>query len=428
MAYQYDVRYRKTTEHGNADALSRLPVGEDKTFDHEESCFNINELNTPIDAEIIRQHAKNDPILRRTEYNRVVIPASLKQKILKLLHDGHWGVSRMKQLARQHVWWTNIDKDIAQLTENCDVCKIANPVHAREYLSWPEADRPWERVHIDFAGPFCNSMWLICVDAFSQFPFVVQLSTTTTVDTVSALSSIFSLEGIPETIVSDNGPQFTAEAFKHFCSKLGIKHITTAPFHPASNGLAERFVRSFKTAVQKNIDDGLSLKFAVSKYLATYRAMPNAEGKSPAELLHGRPVRTLLSQLFESPRKHLEASKRKMKFSLKQPVFARNYARGEKWIKGVIVKQLGKMVYRVNTSFGYIKRHVNQLKTRNSSDLSSQPIFEFAPNFINATPPSSSQSTLMPSEERSTEVVQLRKSGRIRKDVIRFESDDFRKT
>ncbi|XP_037943001.1 uncharacterized protein K02A2.6-like [Teleopsis dalmanni] len=334
----------------------------------------------------------------------------------------------MKQLARQHVWWTNIDKDIAQLTENCDVCKIANPVHAREYVSWPEADRPWERVHIDFAGPFCNSMWLICVDAFSQFPFVVQLSTTTTVDTVSALSSIFSLEGIPETIVSDNGPQFTAEAFKHFCSKLGIKHITTAPFHPASNGLAERFVRSFKTAVKKNIDDGLSLKFAVSKYLATYRAMPNAEGKSPAELLHGRPVRTLLSQLFESPRKHLEASKRKMKFSLKQPVFARNYARGEKWIKGVIVKQLGKMVYRVNTSFGYIKRHVNQLKTRSSSDLSSQPIFEFAPNFINATPPSSSQSTLMPSEERSTEVVQLRKSGRIRKDVIRFESDDFRKT
>ncbi|XP_037928846.1 uncharacterized protein K02A2.6-like [Teleopsis dalmanni] len=434
MAYQYDVRYRKTTEHGNADALSRLPVGEDKTFDHEESCFNINELNTPIDAEIIRQHAKNDPILRRvyflvtngwpeklmpqdTEYNRVVIPASLKQKILKLLHDGHWGVSRMKQLARQHVWWTNIDKDIAQLTENCDVCKIANPVHAREYVSWPEADRPWERVHIDFAGPFCNSMWLICVDAFSQFPFVVQLSTTTTVDTISALSSIFSLEGIPETIVSDNGPQFTAEAFKHFCSKLGIKHITTAPFHPASNGLAERFVKSFKTAVKKNIDDGLSLKFAVSKYLATYRAMPNAEGKSPAELLHGRPVRTLLSQLFESPRKHLEASKRKMKFSLKQPVFARNYARGEKWIKGVIVKQLGKMVYRVNTSFGYIKRHVNQLKTRSSSDLSSQPIFEFAPNFINATPPSSSQSTLMPSEERSTEVVQLRKSGRIRKDV-----------
>ncbi|XP_037930536.1 uncharacterized protein K02A2.6-like, partial [Teleopsis dalmanni] len=456
MAYQYDVRYRKTTEHGNADALSRLPVGEDKTFDHEESCFNINELNTPIDAEIIRQHAKNDPILRRvyflvtngwpeklmpqdadlrsffnhrfalilnndllclqTEYNRVVIPASLKQKILKLLHDGHWGVSRMKQLARQHVWWTNIDKDIAQLTENCDVCKIANPVHAREYVSWPEADRPWERVHIDFAGPFCNSMWLICVDAFSQFPFVVQLSTTTTVDTISALSSIFSLEGIPGTIVSDNGPQFTAEAFKHFCSKLGIKHITTAPFHPASNGLAERFVRSFKTAVKKNIDDGLSLKFAVSKYLATYRAMPNAEGKSPAELLHGRPVRTLLSQLFESPRKHLEASKRKMKFSLKQPVFARNYARGEKWIKGVIVKQLGKMVYRVNTSFGYIKRHVNQLKTRSSSDLSSQPIFEFAPNFINATPPSSSQSTLMPSEERSTEVVQLRKSGRIRKD------------
>ncbi|XP_037931182.1 5'-3' exoribonuclease 1-like [Teleopsis dalmanni] len=102
------------------------------------------------------------------------------------------------------------------------------------------------------------------------------------------------LEDILETIISANGLQLTAEALKYFCLKLGIKHITTAPFHAASNGLAERFVRSFKTAVKKNIDDGLSLKFAVSKYLATYRAMPNAEGKSPAELLHGKVESTFL--------------------------------------------------------------------------------------------------------------------------------------
>lgn len=73
--------------------------------------------------------------------------------------------------------------------------------------------------------------------------------------------------------------------------------MTTTPFHAASNGLAERFVRTFKTSVRKNIDDNLSFKEAVHKFLSNYRFMPNAEGKSPAELMRGRSVRTIWSQL-----------------------------------------------------------------------------------------------------------------------------------
>jgi len=91
----------------------------------------------------------------------------------------------------------------------------------------------------------------------------------------------------------------TAETFKEFCLQHGINHLTTAPFHPASSGLAERFFQTFKTSVGKNIKDGYSVKTAVTKYLSSYRFTPNSEGKSPAELLIGRPVRTILSQLFE---------------------------------------------------------------------------------------------------------------------------------
>ncbi|XP_050745817.1 uncharacterized protein K02A2.6-like [Drosophila biarmipes] len=122
--------------------------------------------------------------------------------------------------------------------------------------------------------PNTRSMWLICVDAYSQFPFVVQMSFTTTVNTIAALSSIFAIEGYPKTMVSDNGPQLTADAFEEFCKRHGIKHITTAPFHPASNGLAERFVQTFT---------------------------PNSYRKSCAELIHGRSIRTVISQLFEQP-------------------------------------------------------------------------------------------------------------------------------
>ncbi|XP_036340024.1 uncharacterized protein K02A2.6-like [Rhagoletis pomonella] len=228
MAYQYVVKYRKTTEHGNADALSRLPLGYDKNFDDEEARYNVRELYTPINAEIICRHAENDKVLKRvcsyvqrgwpeklspqdadlrpffnhrfaltiksnlpclqTEYNRVIIPASLCGQILRLLHDGHWGVTKMKQLARRNIWWVNMDKDIVEMCSNCDICKVVNPAPARQYESWPDTNRPWERVHIDSAGPVFNSMWLICVDAFSQFPFIVQMTTTTTVHTISALS------------------------------------------------------------------------------------------------------------------------------------------------------------------------------------------------------------------------------------------------
>jgi len=133
-------------------------------------------------------------------------------------------------------------------------------------------------------------MWLICVDAYSQFSFITQISSTTTANTISALTAIFAIEGYPKTIASANGQQLTAETFKEFCLQHGINHLTTAPFHPASNGLAEHFVQTFKTSVGKNIKDGYSVKIAVTKYLSSYRFTPNSEGKSPAELLHGRPV------------------------------------------------------------------------------------------------------------------------------------------
>jgi len=119
----------------------------------------------------------------------------------------------------------------------------------KEFQSWPKATSAWERIHIDFAGPIFDSMWLICDDAYSQFPFITQMSSTTTANTISALTAIFAIEGYPTTIVSDNGPQLTAETFKEFCLQHGINHLTTAPFHPASNGLAERFVQIFKRRV-----------------------------------------------------------------------------------------------------------------------------------------------------------------------------------
>ena len=113
---------------------------------------------------------------------------------------------------------------------------------------WPTS--PWKRIHIDFAGPFLDKMFLIVVDAHFKWPEVVQMSTTTTPKTVQVLQVLFAKYGLPEQLVSDNGPQFTSEDFAYFMKANGIKHIRSAPYHPSSNGLAKRFVQTFKRGMK----------------------------------------------------------------------------------------------------------------------------------------------------------------------------------
>ena len=95
----------------------------------------------------------------------------------------------------------------------------------------------WQRIHLDFAGPFQGAMFLVCVDAYSKWPEVEIMSSTTVSKMLSVLRGLFAAHpGIPEQIVTDNGPQFIAEDVT-FTKRNGIKHIKTAPYHPASNGL-----------------------------------------------------------------------------------------------------------------------------------------------------------------------------------------------
>ena len=95
---------------------------------------------------------------------------------------------------------------------------------------------------MNFAGPFLGKMLLIVVDAHLKWPEVIAISSTTSQSTIDVLHSTFSRYGLPEQTVSENGIQFTSDKFTQFMKLNGIKHICSAPYHPASNGLAERFV------------------------------------------------------------------------------------------------------------------------------------------------------------------------------------------
>ena len=150
----------------------------------------------------------------------------------------------MKGVARAHVWWPGVNGDFEQTVHNCEACQSnrkappTSPLHP-----WPWAQTPWERVHIDYAGPLFDYMYLVVVNNHSKWIEVVPMKSTTTVKTLEVLRSLFARYGLPKQLVSDNGPQFTSQEFEECMRVNGIRHIKI-------NGEAERFVQTFKRSLQ----------------------------------------------------------------------------------------------------------------------------------------------------------------------------------
>ena len=150
----------------------------------------------------------------------------------------------MKATARSRVWWPGIDRDIEETARRCQQCltRKAPPPAPLFLWSWPTA--PWQRIHVDFATHQSNH-YLIVVDAHSKWPEVIgPMNTTTAEATTNAMRSIFARYGLPNQVVSDNGPLFHSAEYKEFLQQNGIQRILVSPYHPSSNSLAERFVQT----------------------------------------------------------------------------------------------------------------------------------------------------------------------------------------
>lgn len=147
----------------------------------------------------------------------------------------------MKSLARSYVWWPGLDADITSLVQRCDTCQVNRSTPSKAPLHpWEWPSRPWSRIHIDHAGPFHGKLFLIVIDAHSKWLDVHIVSSTSAECTINKLRSIFATHGLPEQLVSDNGSGFTSEEFKRFLQANGIRQVLVSPYHPSSNGLAER--------------------------------------------------------------------------------------------------------------------------------------------------------------------------------------------
>lgn len=150
---------------------------------------------------------------------------------------------------------------------------------------WEFPSTPWECLHADFAGPFLGHMFLVVVDSYSKWLEVIPLSLAATAHaTVDKLHTIFATHGLLQVIVTDNGPQFTSGEFEAFAKNNGVKHIRSSPYHPTTNGLAERTVQSFKEFMNRTPQGSISERLA--KFLMWYQLTPHSTtGVPPAELL-----------------------------------------------------------------------------------------------------------------------------------------------
>ena len=199
-----------------------------------------------------------------------------------------------------------------------------------------------------------------------------RLSSTTATATIKVLREIFSRHGLPETIVSDNGPQFASEEFHNFCSINGIVHRKSAPYKPSTNGQAERIVQVLKSAITQATVSGENIDTAVARHMLVYRNTAHSTtGESPSMLLMKRKLRTRLDLLKPSVQRHVEnkqnsvaertANRHLRQFQKGDSVMVRNYGKGEKWLPGKISEVLGTRNYMVQTGGQMWKRHVDQV-------------------------------------------------------------------
>ncbi|CAB4004480.1 LOW QUALITY PROTEIN: uncharacterized protein K02A2.6-like [Paramuricea clavata] len=388
-AYEYKIQYKAGKNNGNADALSRLPLPKMplSTPQPGETILLMEHLEeTPVNSNQIRKWTKRDPVMSKLELSvedgcllwgtRVIIPPPGRSNILTELHEAHPGVSRMKALARSYVWWPTLDEDIEREVKSCNQCQLhhttpaAAPLHPWE---WP--GHPWTQLHIDYAGPFKGEMFLVVVDAYSKWLEVHQMTSTTSTATIEKLREIFATHGLPTTVVSDNGTNFTSNEFEEFMKRNGIKHIKVSPYHPASNGQAEHAVRIFKEGIEK-MKEG-SMRTKLSRFLLKYRITPHTTtGVPPAELLMGRHLRTQLDliqpNLGDRVREKQSQQKAVHDYHARERiiktgnlVYAKDFRKPKSWMPGTVVKKTGPVSAEIQLDDGLIiRRHQDHLRIR----------------------------------------------------------------
>lgn len=228
---------------------------------------------------------------------KIVIPHSLQSRAISIAHEGHQGLVKTKKLIREKVWFPGIDRQVDTMIAGCIPCQAVVVTHTREPLCMSELpSSPWEKVSVDFCGPFPSGDYLLVViDEYSRYPEVEIVQSTSAKATIPKLDKMFATFGIPLEVKTDNGPPFQGSEFAEFAAYLGFRHRKITPLWPQANAEAERFMRTIQKAINATHVEQRPWKQTLYTFLRNYRATPHCStGLAPADVLFGRPLRIKL--------------------------------------------------------------------------------------------------------------------------------------
>ncbi|XP_028839495.1 uncharacterized protein K02A2.6-like isoform X3 [Denticeps clupeoides] len=222
---------------------------------------------------------------------RVVIPDNLRGDIVQRIHSSHLGIEGCLRRARECVYWLGMNDQIKTFVEKCDICRSMDVKQPKETLwSHELPSNPWSKVGTDIFT-LDNRSYLITVDYLSNFWELDYLPDTKSTTVIQKLKAHFARHGIPDVVVSDNGPQYASEDFKKFSRQWEFKHKTSSPGYPQSNGMAESAVKTAKRLLKKAKADGKDPYLS----MLDQRNTPSQGIKaSPAQRLFSRRTRTLM--------------------------------------------------------------------------------------------------------------------------------------
>lgn len=221
--------------------------------------------------------------------NRIVIPDSLRCEMLERIHETHQGLSKCRERAAMSVWWPGIGSAMKSMVENCRVCRQHRAsIRELPLQPVPLPERPWAKLAADLCE-VNKRRFIVIIDYYSRWLHIDELTTTTSGALIRTFKRLFANHGIPEVLVSDNGPQFASMEFADFAKQYGFTQVFTNPYRAQENGMAERAVQEAKKILTQ-ADPQLAL--------LNFRATPHsATGISPARALMGRELCTRLPVL-----------------------------------------------------------------------------------------------------------------------------------
>lgn len=322
MRFDFEIRHVKGTSNVVADALSRVLYDDDDDV----SLPQVNFSRPGLDVSVLAQETLNDQFLcdikkriiqgdwsssssREKPYkkiaweltidddglirrgSKIVPPLALHDQIFKTAHQSHCGTLATSRLVEREFWWPQMKMYIERRVRACESCRNSRFRSCNTTHTWPKDDKPWTRLHMDWAQARGIGNILVVVDTFSGWLEAAICHDRKLETVVDHLRAIFARFGVPHLMVTDNAPEFAGGDLRAWMMGIGCRLAHSPEYHPQANGSAERMVRVIKDALKCFNPHKSSIQAYIQRVLFVHRNTAQREGKTPAEWLLGRNVR-----------------------------------------------------------------------------------------------------------------------------------------